>query len=521
MAEKLSITIKLAGGEEIERQLADIGAAGQKAFGDIADAARKAGGFKNLKPEEVTAKLKEMGIVGKEAFDKISGAVATATRFQQIADVVQSIETGFAGLARGAMGLARVLGPIGIAAAAIGTKVVSAMNEAEAAIRAVDTAAIKAGMSIEKFDQLRQGFEKMGLSAQGVEQALQGIASAAEKAKIEAVTTAFKQLQEAATRGYGGIGTAQLNLLVEAAQGVGPAADAARKALTELGVTLQLPARTLADFITLAGDATQGTAAFVESLRQMPDGATRSALAIDAFKDAGVGLVQALRNGIITEDQFKERLGTITQEAANAANASVQAATQMDSAWERFKQNLLGGAAWDSVKASGLDAWNAITASIERAYDALLKFMGLRSQSPNAAPDAPGFAHGGTVGGRGTGTSDSNLAWVSRGEHIMPARAVRQPGVLALLEALRRTGGNLRGVMDGMGRFALGGVVPQLPRFADGGMVGGMQHLGTVDLRTDHGTARLMASSSAVEQLSRLAVTKRMTSTGKKPGFIG
>jgi len=103
----------------------------------------------------------------------------------------------------------------------------------------------------------------------------------------------------------------------------------------------------------------------------------------------------------------------------------------------------------------------------------------------------------------------------------MPARAVKQPGVLALLEALRRSGGNLRGVMDGMGRFAGGGMVPRLPAFAAGGMVGGMSHYGTLDLRIDGANVRVAAPQSAMEQLSRLAVTRRMTSTGKKPGFIG
>ena len=58
--------------------------------------------------------------------------------------------------------------------------------------------------------------------------------------------------------------------------------------------------------------------------------------------------------------------------------------------------------------------------------------------------DLPGGAGGGLLGGRGTGTSDSNLVRVSRGEYIVPARAVRQPGVLAFLEALRRSGGSLR-----------------------------------------------------------------------------
>src|SRR6478672_6877746 len=96
-----------------------------------------------------------------------------------------------------------------------------------------------------------------------------------------------------------------------------------------------------------------------------------------------------------------------------------------------------------------------------------------------AAPSTGGgighAAGGGLIGGRGTGTSDSNLAWVSRGEHIMPARAVAQPGVLALLEALRRSGGDLSWVLGQIGRFAMGGPVG-LPALASAGL-GGMNHV--------------------------------------------
>jgi hypothetical protein len=47
------------------------------------------------------------------------------------------------------------------------------------------------------------------------------------------------------------------------------------------------------------------------------------------------------------------------------------------------------------------------------------------------------------------------------------------------------------------------------------------ESLGSVDLRTDHGNVTVMANRSAVTQLQRMAVTKRITSTGRKPGFIG
>jgi hypothetical protein len=127
-----------------------------------------------------------------------------------------------------------------------------------------------------------------------------------------------------------------------------------------------------------------------------------------------------------------------------------------------------------------------------------------------------GLASGGLLGGRGTGTSDSNLAWVSRGEHIMPARAVRQPGVLAFLEALRRSGGNLNRVLDGMGRFALGGLVPRSAMaFAGGGTVG-MSNV-TIQFPGVPPIGGLRASSAVVDELRRTAALAQVRSGGRKP----
>jgi len=125
-----------------------------------------------------------------------------------------------------------------------------------------------------------------------------------------------------------------------------------------------------------------------------------------------------------------------------------------------------------------------------------------------------GFARGGLLGGRGSGMSDSNLAWVSRGEYIVPAGAVARPGVLAFLEALRLTGGNLRGLIGGMGHFAAGGLV--VPSFAGGGMVG--RNLGTLTLGLPGGSSvTVRASSDVVDQLRRAAAMGQVRSGGRKP----
>src|SRR5262245_31517791 len=106
MAEKISIQIALEGGQAVQRQLADIGDAGQQAFNQIERAASQVGGFKNLKPEQVTAKLKEMGIEGTAAFGKIQQAVKTAVRFETLVQGIQSVESAFIAVGRAA-------GPIG------------------------------------------------------------------------------------------------------------------------------------------------------------------------------------------------------------------------------------------------------------------------------------------------------------------------------------------------------------------------------------------------------------------------
>jgi hypothetical protein len=169
------------------------------------------------------------------------------------------------------------------------------------------------------------------------------------------------------------------------------------------------------------------------------------------------------------------------------------------------------------------DAWQWLKDSFQSALDWMAQkwaefksiFTGTGGTASPAGGGIPGMAGGGLLGGRGTGTSDSNLAWVSRGEHIMPARAASQPGVLALLEALRFSGGNLRAVLNSMGHFALGGMVaPRLsiPAFAGGGMNHVSIHFPGLPEITG-----LRASSAVVDQLRNAAAMAQVRSGGRKP----
>jgi hypothetical protein len=573
MVDKLSVIIALEGGALIQQQLKDVGEAGKKAFGDILTAAEKVGGFKNLKPEELSAKFKELGITSKDAIDKITSAVQHAMLLETVVGVVAKVEGGFASAGAAAIAFGRVFGPIGVAAATAGVAVVKSVTAMAEAIRKVDAEAIKLGLSIKQFEQLRQGMQAAGLGAKAVESGMSAIGKAREQAKLIEVTKEVTDLQNQLKVGLGGVGLSQFAKLMDMAQGIGAPAEAAKKALADFGISVEPATKSLAEFIAkFGGDTTRGVAAFVEQLRTMPDSANRTERAVAGLSDAGVALVQGFRAGTVPLDLFKERIGGLTADAVDASVKVDAASNRLSTAWGNMKTALeaklvinfgptvtaaldgitaalqANAAQWEdwSITAAKwiadlilklLDlpraitaaitgaAWNAFSSAAVTAFqtiigwvDVLIEKMKLVGSSiltkgtlGGGGGDAiPGNAAGGLIGGRGSGTSDSNLAFVSRGEHIMPASVVRQPGVLALLEALR-TG-------SGMGRFALGGVVPGLPRFADGGLVG---HLGTVDLRTDHGSVRLMAGSSAVDQLSRLAVTRRMTSTGRKPGFVG
>jgi hypothetical protein len=221
-------------------------------------------------------------------------------------------------------------------------------------------------------------------------------------------------------------------------------------------------------------------------------------VAQQAGQQAGAALAQGISAGVNTAIQEIERLRAAWAAVNGASFASI----------ETMRNGLAQVAA---------DAQNAEKA-ILRIGDAWVDASGPGHGTPGVGSGTPGvgFAAGGFIGGRGTGTSDSNLAWVSRGEHIMPARAVRQPGVLALLEGLRRSGGNLTRVLDGLGRFALGGLVPRsVPAFAAGGAVG-MSNV-TIQFPGVQPISGLRASAGVVDELHRAAALAQVRSGGRKP----
>ncbi|UVF61655.1 tape measure protein [Gordonia phage APunk] len=131
------------------------------------------------------------------------------------------------------------------------------------------------------------------------------------------------------------------------------------------------------------------------------------------------------------------------------------------------------GAIWEPIRESARTVFNAIANLWNntvgrlsfRAPDWIPKFGGKGFDMPKI----PLMARGGPVGGVGTGTSDSNLVRLSRGEWVNPA-AQTNPRTLPWLKAIR-AGWVPPKWLGGL----LGG---SIPGFAEGGMVGGREPYG-------------------------------------------
>lgn len=107
-----------------------------------------------------------------------------------------------------------------------------------------------------------------------------------------------------------------------------------------------------------------------------------------------------------------------------------------------------------------------LQAEIQATLDAMAE---VDSGGGDVGDPASGFATGGFISGRGTGTSDEIPIWASNGEFMLTARAVKKYG-LGFLNALN----NLRlpkSLFKGMKGFATGGLIGAMPRFSAGGLV--------------------------------------------------
>ena len=221
-------------------------------------------------------------------------------------------------------------------------------------------------------------------------------------------------------------------------------------------------------------------------------------------------------------------------------------ATALNQVWEQIKSTT--GQVWEAIRQGASELWVSITQFWDSGVNAVMGFLtqlrdfalgvwraiagaakeaAAAQAAASSASGSKGFAGGGPVFGRGTATSDSIPAWLSNGEFVIRAAAVRKYG-LSLFSALNR----MRIDPGAFQRFADGGLVRSLQvlmppplSFADGGLVpqpASAPSLRPINLTIGADTfAGLLAPEDVAKKLMRVAVGQQIRSAGRKPRSFG
>ncbi len=198
-------------------------------------------------------------------------------------------------------------------------------------------------------------------------------------------------------------------------------------------------------------------AAAIEILRNQYD---ESAISAAKLKKEGDDLARSLRTsseiteekmaryaelleaGAISSETYKRAIDSLNDSTGEIVKKSRDVAEKVTNEWrevgEEFKSIFadgLGNVIFETITGGFSSAKDAVMALIAEVAKLSVKLALLKGVDPGGGSglgglfDAlPGFSHGGRVHGPGTGTSDSILAWVSKGEYIIPAHAARSEG---------------------------------------------------------------------------------------------
>lgn len=203
--------------------------------------------------------------------------------------------------------------------------------------------------------------------------------------------------------------------------------------------------------------------------------------------------------------------------------------------------------AWETVKARIAGIWNEIAniassalsrigsfidgliSRISAAIERLKQLAGLSSSS-GSSDSSSGFASGGHVTGKGGPRSDSILAWLSNGEFVIQAAAVKKLG-LGFLNAINQ---GVVPSLKSLRGFKLGGFVNSInrsmaiPRFAGGGQAvanlapaSGLSGK-TVAVKLQYGPTvqdviDLIGEADPVDRFGRWAMGQQLASAGRTP----
>lgn len=178
-------------------------------------------------------------------------------------------------------------------------------------------------------------------------------------------------------------------------------------------------------------------------------------------------------------------------------------------------------------------AINRILSALRKAAAEAQRLRAAAGSSSSSGGGSPGFAGGGAVRGAGGPKSDSILAWLSDGEFVIQAAAVKKLGV-GFLSALNN---GFLPSLKGLRGFSIGGLADgfnrsmAIPRFADGGFAkmklapASAMSGKTVHVKLQYGVTEdqvidMIGEESAVDKLYRFAIGESLTSAGRSPRRI-
>ncbi|RWF52048.1 MAG: hypothetical protein EOS50_26070 [Mesorhizobium sp.] len=173
-------------------------------------------------------------------------------------------------------------------------------------------------------------------------------------------------------------------------------------------------------------------------------------------------------------------------------------------------------------------AINRILSALRKAAAEAQRLRAAAGSSSSSGGGTQGFAGGGAVRGAGGPKTDSILAWLSNGEFVIQAAAMKKLGV-GFLNALNN---GFLPSLKGLRGFSLGGLADgfnrsmAIPRFADGGFakmkLAPASAGKTVHVKLQYGVTEdqvidMIGEESAVDKLYRFAIGESLTSAGRSP----
>lgn len=441
------------------------------------------------------------GVLGLSAAIVGTGIVALFRFSQSIAEVKQRLNDVFQSNAAGK----KAFDDLSSSAVRFGTTVQSLAPGFEGFLRAFET-----------FQQRNASFKFVALDPKDLPQ-LKSVQNAydslfaALRAGGASEEDAKKAIAEfnAEMKNTGQVTGAALDKLLAVAPG----------ALTQLETALGKAKTTQAAFIQEMDKAPATFGKFVDGLARIKP-ATEQAFderPIRSFTENITASFAVIQKAIQDFEEQATQAGKVapTEIAPVFSELAADATGFIEQIRALFSQNPFDFSGWTSsfdnffaqMLSSAQTAWN----SLQSIFSNPINITAPTFTAPGGAP----FASGGLVRGPGTTTSDSIWARLSDKEFVLNARATQFYGadLLYALNALK--------VPRNFPGFSMGGLVnamaSAMPKFANGGMA----TAGTpVTFVIDNQRFNMTAPADTVKALSRFAVNRQLSSTGRKPSWV-